>query len=549
MVEQKNPSQKYDVIVVGAGVAGLCAAIAAADAGSSTMLLEASDTLGGTASWSGGALWIPNNHRLNEAGGNDSRDTALSYMKSCVGELADEAVYTAYLDCADEVIRYLEANTPLELEVGIMPDYQGGKPGGFYQQGLSRSLAPAIFDLNRLRDQAQLLRRSPHGTVPFGFQEFADMNAVLHPERIDTKLFEERLAAGYVGWGEALSGALLLGVLERNIEIRRNTRARKLRANGRIEGVIYEDELGTHSAYASRGVILCAGGYEWDAALAEENFPGVEWQPATVPSNRGDAWAMAAAAGACINNRGHCWGWPGYIIPGEQLPDGHPLVRSALVERTLPHLIIVNSRGERFVDESLPYHAILKAMLERNEQGEFPNLPAWHLFDQQFRDKYAFGPITPGEASPDWMHPAASLESLAKKCSIDASGLRLTLSQFNADVVVGRDSFFGRGDAPYAQFWGDPENQPAPNLGSLEKPPFHAVAMIPSNIGTCGGPRIDRDGRVLDGNAEPIDGLYAAGNATAAISGPAYFGPGGTIGPAMVFGVLAARHAAAGSAQ
>jgi 3-oxosteroid 1-dehydrogenase len=109
---------------------------------------------------------------------------------------------------------------------------------------------------------------------------------------------------------------------------------------------------------------------------------------------------------------------------------------------------------------------------------------------------------------------------------------------------LGSDSQFHRGEAPYGRFWGDPDNQPGPNLGTLEKGPFYAVPMLPSNIGTCGGPRIDANGRVLREDGSCVPGLFAAGNATAAISGPAYFGPGGTIGPAIVFGVLAGRTAA-----
>jgi 3-oxosteroid 1-dehydrogenase len=106
------------------------------------------------------------------------------------------------------------------------------------------------------------------------------------------------------------------------------------------------------------------------------------------------------------------------------------------------------------------------------------------------------------------------------------------------------DHQFHRGELAYARFWGDEENQPSPNLGTVERAPFFAVEIIPSTIGTCGGPLIDADGRVLNGEGGAVPGLFAAGNATAAMSGPAYFGPGGTIGPAMVFGVLAGRCAA-----
>jgi succinate dehydrogenase/fumarate reductase flavoprotein subunit len=146
--------------------------------------------------------------------------------------------------------------------------------------------------------------------------------------------------------------------------------------------------------------------------------------------------------------------------------------------------------------------------------------------------------------TPDWMQCHPDIPSLAAAIGVDAEGLSRTLSRFNADVRGGKDTQFGRGEAPYGQFWGDPDSPTGRNLGTVEKGPFYAVPMIPSNIGTCGGPRIDLEGRVLRVGGGVVPGLFAAGNATAAISGPAYFGPGGTIGPALVFGVLAGRAAA-----
>ena len=544
MTEVRTPSSgEFDVVVVGGGLAGMCAAIAAHDAGARTLLLEASGSLGGTASWSGGAVWIPLNHHQRAAGVPDTREAALGYMQSCAEGEADETVFTAYLDNAAEVLRYIESATPLRFEMGTMPDYQGDRPGGFYLEGRSRSVAPEIFNLGRLGEQVALLRRSPYGTMPFGFQEFSRMNAVIHPERIDGQLFAERIAAGWVGWGEALSAGLLLALLERRVEMRCGARVTALRGEERVDGVAYVVDGRAHTARAHRGVVLCCGGYEWDPELVEKNFPGVQFQPSTVPTNRGDAWRMAQAAGAEIGNRGLCWGWPAYLVPGETLPEGVPLVRTGLVERALPHLVVVNARGQRFVDESLPYHTILKKLVERDASGAFTNLPAWHVFDGQFRAKYAFGPAAPGAPVPPWMHCNESVAGLARSIGVDAAGLEQTLARFNADVRAGHDSEFHRGEEPYGRFWGDPDNRPTPNLGTVEKGPFHAVPMLPSTIGTCGGPRIDAHGRVKRNGGGVITGLFAAGNATAAISGPAYFGPGGTLGPAMVFGVLAGRAA------
>jgi succinate dehydrogenase/fumarate reductase flavoprotein subunit len=334
-------TDSIDVLVVGGGVAGLCAAIAAHDEGSKVLLIEAADQLGGTASWSGGALWVPTNHHLAEAGVNDSREAALTYMRHCAEGRSDESLRAAYVDAGPEVIRYLEEQTPLQFEVGTMPDYQGGIEGGFYTPGLSRSLAPRVFNINRLGEQQKLLRRSPHGTMPFGYQEYSRMNAVIHPERIDPVEYQRRLEAGDVGWGEALCAALLLGVLERGITIR----TRSILTEASASNLGYSVTLDNHGSGTQtlevKNLLLCCGGYEWDPELMEANFPKANVVPATVPGNSGAAWKLATQLGAQMGNQQTCWGWPGYTIPGEILPGGTNLVRSAMVERALPHLILV----------------------------------------------------------------------------------------------------------------------------------------------------------------------------------------------------------------
>lgn len=540
-------NNNYDVVVIGGGVAGLCAAIAAHDKGAKTVLLEASATVGGTASWSGGAAWMPLNRHLQDAGGNDTREAALTYMKTCAEGKADEAVFTEFLDQAASVMDYLEENTPLKLEMGTMPDYQGGLEGGCYDPKFSRSVCPAVFQLGRLGEHIDMYRNVPvyEGAMstPFTFQETAQMKDGSIPTEQIQAMYKERMEGNYVGMGAALTAALFLGVLERNIEIKVNTRARHLPGSGRVNAVEIETESGTETIAANQGVIICTGGYEFDEELVERNFPGVKFYPATLPSNRGDGFRMAEERNAAIGNEGVCWGWPSYIVPGEELEEGGPIVRSGLTERALPHMIVVNQKGQRFANETLPYHTILKDLIAKDDQGEFANFPAWHFFDQQFRDKYTFGPVKPGDAVPDWMHCYQTVEEMANALGIDPEALQQTLDKFNADVAQGVDSQFHRGEEPYGQFWGDPSNKPTANMGTVEQGPFYAVEMLPSNIGTCGGPKVSPRGEVLDKNGNTIAGLYAAGNATAGFSGPSYFGPGATIGPAMVFGVLAARAA------
>jgi predicted oxidoreductase len=134
---------------------------------------------------------------------------------------------------------------------------------------------------------------------------------------------------------------------------------------------------------------------------------------------------------------------------------------------------------------------------------------------------------------------------LADRVGIDSDGLAATLAAWNENVAAGGDPDFSRGISAYDGYWGDP-SQPtfaARTLGPIDRAPFYAVPIDVGCTGTKGGPRTDADGQVLDVDGDPIAGLYAAGNAMAGPTGMAYGGAGGTIGPALVWGHLAAAHA------
>jgi 3-oxosteroid 1-dehydrogenase len=118
------------------------------------------------------------------------------------------------------------------------------------------------------------------------------------------------------------------------------------------------------------------------------------------------------------------------------------------------------------------------------------------------------------------------------------------VTTFNGYAASGVDADFGRGRSRYDHYYGDPRRRPNPNLAPLDKPPFYAVRIVPGDLGTKGGLRTDARARVLRPDGAAIPGLYAAGNASAALMGRTYAGPGATLGPAMTFGYLAAHTAA-----
>jgi 3-oxosteroid 1-dehydrogenase len=142
------------------------------------------------------------------------------------------------------------------------------------------------------------------------------------------------------------------------------------------------------------------------------------------------------------------------------------------------------------------------------------------------------------------MVKADSIAELAAKLDMEPSRLVSTVDRFNGFARTGVDGDYGRGNSAYDRYYGDPTVHPNPCLGPLEKGPFTAFKVVIGDLGTKGGVVTDVDGQVLSEDGSAIDGLYSAGNNAASVMGRTYPGPGSTIGPAVVFGLRAARHMA-----
>jgi 3-oxosteroid 1-dehydrogenase len=538
---KKKWTVESDVVVIGSGAAGMVAALAAADLGARVTLLEKADRIGGTTAVSGGVVWVPCNHHMAAAGVADSREEALRYVLRLADGRSDEALVGAFLDAAPAMLRWIEEQTPLAFQpLARYPDYHpelpGGKPGG-------RSLDPGLYDTKRLGAWKDRLRRSPiFGMTAMSVTEATDWGVFSKPAALPYKLLAKRYAEGLVCYGGALAGALLEALLERKIEPALGVAARALVVeDGRVTGVRGE---GGFAAGARRGVILASGGFEWSRDLCARFLGGPLTHPNSPPGNEGDGLRMAMAAGADLGNMTEAWWCPSLAIPGEEY-DGRQLHRGDFAIRSLPHSLLVNRAGRRFVNEAQNYNDLMKPF-HAFDPGRYerPNLPAWLVIDQQYVDRYMLLTWLPGMKLPEWLPREATLEALAARVGIDPAGLASTVKRFNAFAVEGVDRDFGRGDSLYDRFYGDPDHRPSPNLGPVEKPPFYALEVHPGAIGTKGGARVDGDARVMGAGGQPIPGLYAAGNVMAGVTGAGYPGAGSTIAAAMTFGWLAGRHAA-----
>jgi len=215
--------------------------------------------------------------------------------------------------------------------------------------------------------------------------------------------------------------------------------------------------------------------------------------------------------------------------------------------RQRPRTIYVDANGQRFVNESNSYMEVGKAMYARDKSSRA--VPCWLIFDDRYRKRYAHLRSRPGRFprklfESGRLKQAWTLDDLARLCDIDAAGLAETVERFNANAERGVDPDYGRGDSAYNRALGDPNPRVHPCLGPIDEPPYYACEVLPGDIGTCGGLVTDDDARVLDQQGTPIEGLYATGNSTATVMGRHYLGPGASIANTMVFGYVAARHAA-----
>ncbi|OBF00422.1 FAD-dependent oxidoreductase [Mycobacterium sp. 852002-10029_SCH5224772] len=527
---------EVDVVVLGSGGAGLTAALTAVVAGASVEVYEKAATVGGTTAVSGGIVWIPAHNRSPD--GDLTPADALKYLRAqSLGSMDDELVET-FVRTGPAMLDFIEAHSGLHFEIATgFPDYRPELPGG--QPAGGRSLSAAPFDLAQLGEWATRITSFPADWSNVGFD--AETRARLHAA------IDERTGHLCVA-GTALIAGLLKGLLDAGVRPRVNARAEELIAEGKeITGVRVALPDRTISVRARRGIILGTGGFEWDPALAQAFLRGPMRGAVSPPNNTGDGLRMAMAHGADLANMGEAWWVPIVQIPGDTI-EGKPRSRSVRLERTRPRSIIVNSAGQRFVNEACDYNSMAGAFHYLDPRGGYVNDRGWMVFDAVHLQRYGFLGIEPGQPVPDWFCESASLTELAAKTGIDPDGLTRTVESFNRHVAAGEDPEFGRGSSAYDGYWGDDSatTQAGKTLGPIDTAPYYAVPVSIGAMGTKGGPRTDHDARVLHVGGEPIPGLFAAGNAMGGVTGRAYGGAGGTLGPAMVFGYRAGHAAATG---
>jgi len=542
----------FDVVVAGSGAAGMTAALTAADLGLSVVVIEKAGAFGGSTARSGGGIWAPGNTVLRDAGVTDTPGQARVYLAHVAGADVPASRQEAFLEHGPGMLDLVLGKTPLRLAwVPGYADYYPEAPGGLAG---GRSVEPVPFDSRKLGAELGHLARpylpSPVAITQAEYRWLSlgprHPRAVIAGARVAVRAARGRVRGRRVlSLGQALAAGLRAGLLASGVPLWLGVAMTGLEVqDGRVTGVHATRDGESVLIRARRGVLIATGGFERNEEMRrryQREPAGPQWTTGA-PGNTGDGIRAGLEAGAAVELMDDAWWGPSIPLPGGPY--------FCLAERSLPGCLLVNGAGQRFVNESAPYVDAVHAMYD-GDTPENPHIPAWLVFDQRYRDRYLFAGRPPGRALPRrWYAGGAvvradDLAGLAREMGVDAAGLVKTVTRFSEFAAAGRDEEFGRGDSAYDRYYGDPRCRPNPNLAPLARPPFYAVKIVPGDLGTKGGLRTDEHARVLREDGTVIEGLYAAGNASASVMGHSYAGAGATIGPAMTFGYIAARTMAA----
>jgi len=549
-----------DVLVAGSGVGGFTVALASRCRGLDVIMVEKEPLFGGTSAYSAGMPWIPANSAAAKKG--DTIEKAMTYLQSEVGNRLDRTKAEAYLANCNAAIAFLEANSSVRFAAQpLWSDYHPDLPGAAPEL---RGLLPGVFDGRRLGPRFAQLRPPLRSMMLFGgmmvgredfphlFNALRSTYSALYCGRMLLRYLVDRLQFSRgtrLTNGNALVACLATAAFEKGIPLWLSSPVRQLISErGEVVGAVVERNGVKTVIRARKAVVLACGGYPWNEKLKTQYYShvraGKNHVSAAPRSNTGDGISLAREVGGVFDDagaNGAAWA-PVSLVPQRQ---GPPVPFPHFIDRAKPGVIVVDRRGKRFTNEAVSYHDFVPQMIEAC-RGD-PEVEAFVIADNTTFRKYGLG-AAPASPAPfrsflrcGYLVHGNTLRELARVAGIDAEGLRTTVEDFNRFAEQGSDPQFSRGSDSYQRLNGDKNHKPNPCVGPIKVAPFYAVKIVPGDLGTFMGLKTDAFGRVL-GEAEPIRGLYAVGNDSASIFGGHYPGPGSTIGPAVTFAYLAARH-------
>ncbi len=559
----------YDIVVIGAGGAGMAAALFAAIDGKKVLLVERTEYVGGTTARSAATTWVPGTHHAAKVNPTDTLEDAARYLTNAIGDRTPASLRQAFLDNGARAVKHIESHSEVKYRpYARHPDYISDL-GGSTLNG--RALEPLPFDGRRLGPLLALVRPPiPEFTVLGGMMvDRNDINHLLgmtrsvaslkHSAQIISRHAVDRLShtrGTRLVMGNALIGRLLYSLAEHDsVTIALNTSVedigRDAGVGGAVSSVTLEQNGQRRRIRVDGGVILASGGFNRHAQLRRSMLPGIEpeWSPAA-PGHTGAAHDLVRKLGARYGTGGLSHAFWAPVSLRKRADGSTASFPHFVMDRAKPGMLTVNQAGQRFVNESTSYHLFGIAMQKANESS--PSVPAYLVCDAEALRKYGMGMVRPGGKglapflADGYLTEGKTLKELAQKLAIDAAGLEASVAKINAYSETGIDPDFQRGVTAYQQNIGDPAwTGKNPNIGPLVQAPYYAIRLYPGDIGASTGLAADADARVLGENDEPIPGLYAVGNDMHSIMGGVYVAPGITLGPGLVFAYLAVRNAVA----
>jgi succinate dehydrogenase/fumarate reductase flavoprotein subunit len=566
-LDSVTDQSRYDLVVIGAGAAGMAAALFAGIENKKVLLVEHTEYVGGTSALSAATIWIPNSQHAPAVSQDDSPEKTATFLIGVVGNRSPAKLREAFLRSGPQAVAVLEANSDVKLRpYATHPDYEQQFEGATLR---GRALEPVPFDGRALGDDLHRIRPPiPEFTLFGGMMvDRTDINHLLnlkrswksfvHAGKILGRYGVDRLSGSRgsrLAMGNALIGRLLLSLRKRSVDILIRTSVRKFIVNGgKVEGVVLQSNGVIRHVMATGGVVLAAGGYSRHKTRRAEmlHHPTPDFSPAA-PGSTGEMQDLALALGARFGegNEDNAFWAP---VSVRTRADGTTAVFPHFVmDRSKPGTVCVNQQGRRFVNESTSYHLFGRAMFESHRTAS--TIPCFIITDAVGLKKYGLGMVRMGtrDLSPfladGYLIKGDTVAKLAAKLDVPVPVLEQTIAAMNAYAKSGVDPEFGRGTTAYHRAHGDASFAgPNPTLGPIATPPYYAMRLYPGDIGAATGLVIDEWARVLKEGNEPIEGLYACGNEANSIMGGTYPGPGITLGPGITFAYRAIRNALHGS--
>lgn len=491
-------TDRYDVIVVGGGNAGFCAAQAARESGASVLILEKASPA--------------------EAGGN-SFYTAGAFR-------------FAYPD-QESVINLVEPEPRDRLDRTVIPPYPESAFSDDMYRVTDGKCDPAMTEIliSQSYDTMRWLReRGLRFRLSYERQAY---------ETDGIYTFFGGLAVITVDGGKGLVAQHTAAASQAGIELQYTSPMTDLiQSDGAVAGVRYRDSTGTEQAVNARSVILTAGGFESNPAMRAK-YLGAEWAHALVrgtPSNTGEVLQCALDHGAAPYGDWttcHSVQWDAGAAPD----GGNRELTNQLTRQSYPIGIVVNSLGQRFIDEGADFRNYTYAKYGRAVLAQ-PGGVAYQIFDAKTRpllraEEYDSEPITSATADSPF--------ALAQQLGIDAEAFTATVREFNASIIQNpfqpeiKDGRRADVDPPKSHW-----------ALEIDTPPYYGYAVACGLTFTFGGLQINENAQVLNSDGALIPGLYCAGEMAGGLFSGNYPGASGLTAGA-VFGRIAGTSAAQGT--